>query len=230
MGRHSKKDHKKEELINSSIIDNEEIKIEPIISIDPQTGETVYNNWTRENTETIAKWKRSVAKTSYSYDFILEIYKKKLNKNLLWALIFSTITSIVSAISAALLTIDDTNYKWVAFALNIIIFIVSGTVSILNGKIKIHKWDDFVAKLCTFVEKLDNFYVTISSELVLSPKLRHDAEAFIRQHDKDYSSIMQQAPDAYPSELKLARDDYENFMSDNSINTKFANKFRFGMA
>ncbi len=205
--------------------DSQSLPIVSIESIDPSTGIKVYNNWTQKNAETIRSWKTSVIKASFIYEVVLEKYKKRVDNILLWAFILSTVATIISAISSALLTIDEPSYKWIAFGFNVALFIINGVTSILNGAIKIYKWDELVTKLSNFIEKLDSFYATISSELVLPDALRQDAVEFIKKEDQNYLTIMQQSPNIYPSDTKTANKMYEEFVNDNTVNFKHAQRY-----
>ena len=182
-----------------------------------------YNNWTDKNTQTVRSWKSSVSKASFIYESVLEKYKKKLDNTLLLALLFNTIATILSAISVSLLTIDD--YRWVAFGFNVVLFILNGCVTLLNGKIKIYKWDELVTTVSIFIEKLDQFYAVIANELVLPDHLRGDAIKFIKDESSNYLTIMQQSPQVYPSDYKIANDDYKKFIEDNSVNFKISQKY-----
>ena len=192
--------------------------------IDEQ-GTKIYNNWTDGNVKTVRSWKSSVSKASFIYQSILEKNKKLLNKLLVISLIFSTISTIVSGISSTLLTVDNQNYKWVAFMFNVVLFILSGAVSILSGAIKIYKLDDLVSLISTYIEKLDSFYATISSELILHPSLRHDAISFIKKEDSSYLNMMLQSPDVYPSDYDEANQKYLKHIEDDTINSKYSQKY-----
>lgn len=183
-----------------------------------------YNNWNSTNAETVRKWKASVSKSSFIYDVILEKYKRVVDKTLVWAFIIGTISTILAAISSAILAVDDT-LVWMSVGFNSTIFILNGIVTILNGRIKIYKWNELVNQLTSHVEKLDHFYAEISSELVLPDKLRKDAIEFIQKQDSDYLNIIRQTPNVYPSDYKDANKEYLRFLKDNSVNYKYAQKY-----
>lgn len=216
----TKKGKKKKDHISIGI--KEDLLIE---SIDPSTGHKVYNNWTNKNMTTIRNWKTSIIKASFIYEVVLEKYKKRVDNILLWAFILSTIATIISGIASALLTIDDTRYKWVAFGFNVALFVINGATTVLNGAIKIYKWDELVTKLSNFIEKMDSFYAAVSSELVLPDTLRQDAIEFIKKEDQSYLTIMQQSPNIYSSDTKKANKMYEEFIKDNTVNFKHAQRY-----
>ena len=56
---------------------------------------------------------------------------------------------------------------------------MEGATFILTGCIKIYNWNEFVNELSTYIQKMDNFYATVSSELMLPDKLRRNANDFI---------------------------------------------------
>jgi hypothetical protein len=219
-----KKGKKKKDYVSIEIADKE-VQSVPIESIDPSTGSKIYNNWTNKNIKTVRNWKTSISKASFIYEIVLEKYKKRVDNILLWAFILSTIATIISAITSALLTIDDTSYKWIAFGFNVALFVINGATTVLNGAIKIYKWDELVTSLSNFIEKMDLFYANISSELVLPDTLRQDAVEFIKKEDQAYLTIMQQSPKIYASDTKMANNMYEEFIKDNSMNFKYAQRY-----
>ena len=209
---------------NDNNSNSEEISISIEETIDPMTNKTVYNNWTKSNTDTIRHWKTSVSKASFVYDVVLEKYKTIVDKTLVWAFILGTISTILAAISSAILVVDK-DLVWVGVGFNISIFILNGVVTILNGRVKIYKWGELVTNLSTYIEKLDSFYAEISSELVLPDKLRNDAVDFIKKQDNTYLNIMRQSPDIYTSDYTNANKKYKDFIEDNTLNYKFAQKY-----
>ena len=175
-----KKNNELEPLIN-----RDEVVIDIPTNVDPETGQSVYNNWTKLNTDTVRNWKTTVAMTSFVYQTTLEKYKKKLDAFLIVALIFSTLNTIISAVSSALLSINDIRFVWVTFGLNVLMFALNGIITVTNGSVKIFKWDEFVTNISTFIEKLDVFYSDVSSQLVLPDRLRGNAVPFIEDVLRD---------------------------------------------
>lgn len=203
----------------------EESEDDIIEIIDPATGGVTYNNWSEQNINTVRNWKASVSKASFIYENTLEKYKKRVNWILIMALVFGTINTIIAAVSSALLTTNEAKFKYVALGFNLFIFVVSGIVTILNGIIEITNWDEFTIALSTYIEKLDAFYASIASELVLPPKLRVDAIKFIKKEDSNYLNLMMQAPNIKPSDYKDANNKYDKFAHDSSMSFKCAQKY-----
>ena len=193
--------------------------------IDSETGTKIYNGWSKKNVTTIRNWKASISKATYIYEYVSEKYKSRVNTILIVALILSTTSSVVSAVSSALLAMNDTTYIWAAFGLNIALFVFSAIVTILNGTIKITQWDVLVNTLTKFVEKLDTFYAIISGILVLPPNIRGNAVDFIKKENTSYLNIMMQSPDIKPSDFKEASVEYYKFMQNNDNNFKFSQKY-----
>ena len=184
----------------------------------------IYNNWTESNVQTLRDWKTSTYKASFIFETILEKYRVKINKFLLWSLICSTISTILSAISSTVLAVNNT-LVWVSLGFNIGIFILNGIVTILNGGLEIYKWNEKVEHISKHIEKLDNFYSEISSELVLPDNLRLDAINFIKKYDTMYVNIMRQRPDISTSEYIDSNKKYSEFIKGNTINYNHAQKF-----
>ena len=185
----------------------------------------ISNNWTPKNTATVKNWRISLAEASFIYQTILEKYKKRLDRTLVIILILGTVGTILSAISSTLLTMKNVDYIFISLAINIIIFLTSGIITVLNGSIKIYKWDEFIVRISAYIEKLDSFHSIIATELILPDQLRDNAVDFIKKSDNDYLNIIQQSPDLFPSDIKWAKELYKKFLTDNSISFKCAKKY-----
>jgi len=185
----------------------------------------IYNNWTQQNMDTLKIWKQNVSKASFIYETVLEKYKRKVNRLQIVTLIISALASIISAVSSALVAIENEKFVWIIFSFNIILFIFNSTNTVMNGILKITKWDNLITEISAYIERLDSFYVTISSEIILPDKLRKNALDFIKKEDQNYLNIMQQCPNIYPSDYINANTKYKQFMQDNSINYKVAQKY-----
>jgi hypothetical protein len=221
-------------IINSSDdegapIKNKKIIYVPIESIDSETGKKVYNYWTKKNLETVNHWKNTVAKTSFTYDVVSENYSTKLNTVTLLLFFVNGISTLLGTFSASIVGSNPNNTTlisigfWVLVIINIINFI--GTM--LAGSIKIFKWSEIIDDATTFIQKLDNFYAKITSELVLPDKLRENANEFIVKHNDQFIQLMYNSPRVSTADNKIANEQYLQFIKDKSKNFNCAQKYNY---
>jgi len=187
------------------------------------TSRKVENNWTSRNTDTVRNWKNTMSKSGFIYDYVRDKYKRLLDDVLLAALIMSTISTIISGVSTALLAIGS--YQWVTFGINIALLVLTGAVSVLTGAVRIFKWDEVVATISTYIEKLDFFYALTASELLLPDKLREDAVDFIKKNDDTFMELMKATPNIDSEEYKKAAVEYKQFVADEMNNFKCSQKY-----
>ncbi|QKF94290.1 hypothetical protein QKU48_gp0832 [Fadolivirus algeromassiliense] len=216
----SKEQDKKTKFIKRARDINNPNETEPYINNDTS------NNWTDTNANTLRNWKQSLSKASFIYQYVLESAKNKLNKILLIALILSTLSSVISGISSLALTVDSPNYKLAALIINISLFVISVLITFLNGAVKIYKWDEIVASYTAYIEKMDQLYSVIASELVLPPSLRDNALEFIKNQSEIYLNLIRQSPDIDSSLYRYANKEYVKFLQDDSINFKCSQKYK----
>lgn len=202
---------------NNTIINSPEIGITEIKPLDKHD-----NNWTNINNETLRSWKISLSKASFIYQTIFDKYKKKLDTILILSLIISTICTVLSAISSLSLTTDNKIYVYISLAINILIFILNGSITILNGAMKIYKYDESLTSLSSYLEKIDQLYSTISSELVLPPSLREDAVDFIKREHDAYLTLIKQSPNINTSDHSFALKLYNEYLQNQNTNFKLS--------
>jgi hypothetical protein len=188
-----------------------------------------YNHWNPNNTNTLKNWKRTIARSSYIYEYNLEVYKTRVERIFIVVLLFSTISTVIGAVSAALLAvdtgIDNQNLTYATLAITVITTVISGIITFLTGIIKIKKWDELITAISKYIVELDNFYAVISSMLMLPDRLREDAVMFIKENAKEFSNLMKTSPDLSPSNVSKGRKSYEKFLEDKAKNYKLANKY-----
>jgi hypothetical protein len=152
----------------------------------------------------------------------LEFTKTKLNRILMASLIFSTISSVISGVSTAVLTVDNPSYKTAGLVINGVIFCLSCVLTLLTGIIKIYKLDEHTTSYSTYIERIDQLYSKISSELVLPASLREDAAVFIKRENDNYLALIMQNPEIDASLYSEGIKKYTEFLSDNNTNLKFS--------
>jgi hypothetical protein len=198
----------------------------PTVSTDPDTGAKMYNNWSQKNLTTLKEWKTTIAKSSFIYDTVNQKYDTRLKRFLLIAFIINGVSTLISTISAAVLGINPA-LTTVGFWLSVVIAIVQLGGTIVTGAVKIYGWDTLVKNISVYIQKLDSFYATISSELILSDMLREDANKFIIKQNEQFTQIIQSQPVIYPTDYDKALVKFDEFIKDNDTNYKCAQKYDY---
>jgi hypothetical protein len=183
------------------------------------------NGWTEKNINTVRNWKASIFKTIYTYEYIVEKYTAKIQKFMTLLLICTTLSTIISAVSSALLGTDNKSYLYAILGLNMALFIFNAISTVLNGCIKINGWSELIKPLPKFIEKLDSYYAIISGELVLPIHIRNNGTDFIKKHYTEYLNIMTHTPDISPSEKKEVSQKYLTYLSDIKQNFESEQKY-----
>lgn len=204
----------------------------------PNSYNAAHNYWDTKNTDTVNKLEVDSRKYVFVYNVILEKYKNKVNRALITALIFGAITTILSGISSTITglssmsssTTTDTIFRWVVFSINIILCVLSGIVTGINGIIKIYKWNTIVTDITAFIEKIDAYYITVSSILVIKDKLRPNANNFIKKEYATYLNIMQSKPEVSQSDFVNANKKYEKYIKNNNLYCKYIRGYNMSYA
>lgn len=212
------------------------------------------NNWSSGNTDALRNWKISLSKAAFTYQYFLETTRIKLNRMLILALIISTISTIISGISTIALTVDsettiisgnstsfggstslrgstntttteNSTYKTTALIINAIIFFLSAVITVLNGIIKIYRLDEIISTVTSYIEKIDQIYSKIASELILPEALREDAITFIKRESDNYLKLIQQSPNIDKSIERNAIHQYNKYLEDTGMNFRLSQKY-----
>jgi len=208
------------------------INITPVDSVAPTENKLVqhiefnvshHNNWSDQNTKTVEYWKSIAEEYMFTHSILLEKYQTKMDKALILALIIGSLSTIAAAISSAILAISS-NLIWVAFGFNIALFVMNMAVTVINGVVKIYRWDIIVSSISAFIEKVNSFYATITSQLLLPEKLRPDAVDFIQNTNKIYTDITNHTPEVSQSAYDSANKKYKKYLGDNNSYCKHSHK------
>jgi len=187
----------------------------------------IHNSWTTKNIKTVQEWESIAEKSVFTHNILLEKYNKKVGQALISVLIFGSLATLLSCISSTISAISstssmDTIFRWIVFGINVAIFILSAVVTIINGIIKIRKWNTIVADISAFIEKMDAFYMIVSSILLLQDTLRPDAIDFIKKEYTTYLNIMKSKPEISQSDYNSAEKKYGKYVENNSHYCKYA--------
>jgi hypothetical protein len=186
---------------------------------------TYPNNWSPTNVETLRNWKISLSKAAYIYQHVLDLAKHRLNRILVISAIISFIATIISGVATTILTVDNPNYKMVALIINGLIFILETLVTLLTFVTRIYKFDETVSQTASYITKIDEINSKISNELILPDLLREDAVTFIKRENEKFLKLIQESPDIEKAQELAAIKEYNEFIEDNALNFKLAQKY-----
>lgn len=195
----------KKDVPKKNPVNNETVVANPII-----------NDWSMDAFNTVSNWRDDISKSSFIYSQLLDKKEFYLQLILVLTLILSTFMTILAGISVALGSLSI-NVQWVLFTFNIIILVSSGTVTALNGIVKIFSLDDQIKSLTKIVEKLDNQWFVFETELSIPPEQRQNAKDFIKRSDGDYMHLMQNCPHVSINDYVKSNKTYQERLAQNLI-------------
>jgi len=193
------------------------------VGIDPN-GNTVYNGWTDNNTDTVRAWKTNVQKSGFVYNTVLTKYTSLNDGVLKWVMILGYIVTLLSSVITALLAISS-KYIWVSFGFSVASLTLTCIITILNSLLKISGWSDLITKYARFLDRLNDFYALVSNTLLLPAQLRVDAPTFIQKQNATYLDINMSIPVLSQSDYNYANKKYADFIQDNETNYILAAKY-----
>jgi len=204
---------------NISIEDDDEIDITE--TIDSETGKKVYNNWTKDNTNTAITWKTSTEYDTYIYKKILYRYKYRLDRIFILITILSMFISILGFFSGALggsvfFGVDNVIIQYIIFVTGLLSGIIGILVTTITNIVKYFKWDDKVTQISKYITNLDNFNTNVSNQLILPDKARLDASEFLKKENLNFSNLKKNDPDISLTEYQNAGRGYEDYLKNNN--------------
>lgn len=198
-----------------------------------QQGSTA-GGWSKQNTDTIAGWKRDLELMAFVYTTCKERFGGYIQHILVATLVVSTVAAVLSAINVTLggsFLGSGTDYKTAILALNVIVLAATGMTTILNGLIKIYSWDTSSVQYNDFVGRIGGLWTVIDSELNMPAEHRAPAKDFMKRVYGQYTMLKQLAPGIASAVVKAAHLQYQNAAYDNYVwENQFAKKFQQAVA
>lgn len=182
------------------------------------------NDWTVSNEKTVRDWIRSLIKTSFVYDCVLEKKKKMYDRLLIISLIVSSLTTLFSTLIASIEGATN-NEDNLTFSGSIVMLFLSFLSTVILGTIKIKNYSQSTVELTSYIREIDRFFNRLKLVLLLPCDFRENAVKFIAREAKTYTSIMNNTPNLYPSELQKAEEDYIKFIRNQSKRYKILQKY-----
>lgn len=149
-------------------------------------------NWEAENVRTILQWLHIAA---INLDVMTEAshhYRKLIRRNTIIGLIMSTLASTASL---SQFSISETEYPGITTGLKIAFTLMSATVAIFAGYLKIYQVQEKLEKAIKLQQEWSLFGSLLSSEIQLPINLRKDALYLIIKYKETYSELFKQQID-----------------------------------
>ncbi len=202
------------------------------------------NNWNEQNETTLRNWKTSLVQSIFIYQFILDKTQIKFNRILFTVEILGGLSSIISMISATILSVSkglsqssnssitlnvssNSAIDYIALALTIAVAVLSLTLTVIMRIIKIYRWDTIISLYSAYITKMDGVYSTVSVELSKPKYLRSDANNFINNMALIYSELIKNSPNIEIEEQKQAGIEYANYIDGKSTNFNITQKYAY---
>jgi len=191
-----------------------------IVDLDINDGT---NDWTKQNYETVKGWQDDIEKSSLVHNEILNSFFNSLQNVLIACLALGVVITIFSALSVTLGFLD---VKWVPIAFNIAVLLCGASITLMTGFVKIRNWENLILMLARLVEKLDNTWFVLRTELSIEPSQRLNAKDFIKRYDGEYAFLMRQnlpiMANVYSAAtIKSKERLYKDHLNDLKIQNKF---------
>jgi hypothetical protein len=195
-------------------------------NLNQDPSQPIINNWTKENTQVLVNWKRTLVRLGFMCQYAMDTNKKILNVLQLLALLFSSASTLISAVSSTILSVNDnTGYQMTGMILSVIICTFGCIVSTLSAIIKLFNLSQNVENYASYISKIDQLYATINSELILPPPLRVDANSFIQKENQAFTSLISQCPNMNYIIHKRASNKYKKFVNEKNVSFICSQKY-----
>ena len=142
-------------------------------------------NWTEKNFQTILNWTFIAAFYIEALEEAIECYRKIITNNIVLGLVLSTASG---TLSSTRLGMD--NDSPINFSLNILFTVMTFTIAIFTGTIKIYQIQERLENFIKIKQEWIVFSTTLASELQLPVNLRHDAYYIIIKNKNKYLDLL----------------------------------------
>jgi len=144
-------------------------------------------NWTRANVSTLFEWITIAAYNIQCLDLATDYHRKKIRMNTIFGLILSTLSGTLATSQA---TLPASFTGTVTTALNIAFILMSFTIAIMTGYIKVYQIQENLESNLKNRHDWTTFITAISSELQLPVELRRDALWLIIKNKNEYLELL----------------------------------------
>ena len=155
-----------------------------------------------EYVKTIESWKDKCNKLAFVYDYVIDKYKRRVDR---FALISFLITSIITLISVSTLGLSEITHPLLSTIIKVSAATLSTISTITTGVAKLFGWSVSISAWQKYLDLIENFTARIAAED--SPDF--DAKKFVIQRKSQFLSVLSSAPDIYHHDYIEALNDYE---------------------
>lgn len=196
-------------------------------SAPPPLSSAPINGWSSEYVNTLTTWKQKLVKTSYIYDYVMEKYKKRLDRLLVIIAIMTGIGSLLSSIASALIVPTNTDnttqitnttvinntkttspYYWVIFGLMVITSVCSAIGALLSYIIKLKQYGPYCETISRCITKVDSLYTILDNQSTIPYADRENASTFIQKYNVEMINIINTLPNISPSDYEEANNEF----------------------
>ena len=182
------------------------------------------NGWTKKNEQTARKWQIDIEKSSFIYGEVFHKLETRIQYAEIARVVIIALTTLIAAINVILSFLD---LKWVSVGASITILVGTAACTIIAGAALALYWKMRYEVLLRYVERLNQAWFLLETELSLSPDQRQNAQDFLKRADGMYLYLMQGSPPIPPDEMISANQAYlERLASDQIWSRRFHNKFK----
>jgi hypothetical protein len=163
-------------------------------------------NWTKANVSVLFEWITIAAYNIRCLDMSTDYYRKRIRINVIVGLVLSTLSGTAAALQAAF---PDTMSIHVTIGLNVTFVVLTFTIAIMTGYIKIYQIQENLESSIKSQQDWIIFSTELASELQLPTELRRDALWMIIKNKNSYLDLLKtklEIPDAI---AKTAKKEFE---------------------
>ena len=143
---------------------------------------TKEDNWSGANLETLSQWIQISSLQIEILDIAIQYFRSIVRRNVLLGLVFSTASGSIS--------LSQTNTVNQNIFYNIIFTVLSFSIAIFTGLIKIYQIQERLEEFIQFKQEWIGFSVTITTEIQLPVKQRVPALDLITKNKNKYLDLL----------------------------------------
>lgn len=151
------------------------------------TSKEHLENWSGANLETLSQWIQISSLQIEVLDLAIKYFRSIVRRNVLLGLVFSTASGSIS--------ISQLNSQYQAVFLNVIFTIMSFSIAIFTGLIKIYQIQERLEEFIQLKQEWIGFSVVITAEVQLPVSQRKKAIDLITKHKNKYLDLLKRDVD-----------------------------------
>lgn len=174
----------------------------------------IYKNYSPDTIQayekTLKEWRQKGAKMAYIYDYVTDVYRKKLKKTGIAAFV---LTSLVTLLALSNLGLSADDYPTIEMVLKGSNAVLATAAAICTGIPRILNWGQTKDTCQEYLGKVENLISSVMSEQSLPLRFRTDPEQYILENKEKYEMILNSAPHVSHDDYETALELYEQVRS-----------------